>query len=234
MKRKILASVLAGVLLLQMTAGGVFAQEEAEPAEDPAEVAEIEEEDAGFGTGTLNGNTYESEFFGFRIELDDSWEFEDRDSLNTISSSIDEIATDEIKEALDSGVAYIDMLAQNTTTYENINVAITKLPVNEALMFQVQLDSYMQNFMDTVRTELDAMGFMDIEMQLNQIEFAGKTVPSLKIKSYPEMYEGELAVYQTQIMIVNGSYMCNVGCTSYNEDTTDDLLSYCSAFGEDA
>lgn len=234
MKKKLLAGILTGMMLLQMTTGGVFAEEtgaEAEAASESTQIDEedIESEDAKFGTGKIDGKIYVQEFFGFSIELDDGWEFADEESMKSLSNEVSNAGSESIKEAVDNGTSYLDMYAENSATFQNLNTTITKISMQEALRFTVDPDSVISLMLEPLKEEIAKVGLTDAEVKQDEIEFMGETVSCIRILSYPEAYGGDVGVFQTQVYFQEGTYLCTLTATSYLEDSTEDVLAMCSS-----
>ena len=225
MKKKLLAAILTGMMLLQAAATGVFA---AEAAEETVEEAEIEEADSRFATGTVDGQTYTQDFFGFSVEVDGDWVFANEEQLEAMGNSLMELGTEEVKDALDSGSSYLDMYAENGSTFQTVNVAISKLPMLEALQFLNDQSKAVGAMLDALKMQIEQMGFSEAEVTQGETEFLGETVPCVQIVSYPEQAGGEIALYQTQVYIQSGSYLCTLTASSYMDDTTQDILAFCS------
>ena len=232
MKKKLLAAVLTGMMLLQVTAPAVFADEAAgaagETAEETADEAEIEEADSRFGTGTVDGQTYTQDFFGFSVALDGDWAFANEEDLEAMGNTLMEMGTDEVKEAIDSGTSYLDMYAENGTTFQTVNVTIAKLSMLAALQFKNNKSKAVGDMLVDIKPQIEQMGFSNAEITQDEIEFLGETVPCIRILSYPEQTGGDIALYQTQVYIQSGSYLCTLTASSYIEDTSQDIFAYCS------
>lgn len=221
MKKKLLAALLTGLMLLLMTAPAVFAAE--------AEEAEIEEEDSKFGTGTVDGQTYTQDFFGFSMELDGDWVYANEEQMEALGNSLMEVGTDEVKDAIDSGSSYLDMYAENGTTFQTVNVTIAKLSMLAALQFANNQSLAVEAMLGDIKTQIEQMGFSDAEVSQGEVEFLGETVPCVRIVSYPEQAGGEIALYQTQVYLQSGTYLCTFTASSYMEDSTQDIFAYCSS-----
>ncbi len=221
MNRKILAGLMTGMLVLQMSVAGVWGAE-------AADEEQIEEESEKVGTGTVNGLTYEQDYFGFAVELEDGWMLADEEQLQQLGNSLTDMATDEIRDAIDSGNSYLDMYGENSETFQNINATITKISLPEAILFTTDPATVVGEMIDPIKDQIEQMGFSNVEIKQDEIEFMGDMVPSVRIVSYPEELGGEIPLYQTQVYFQKGTYLLSLTATAYVDDTTLDILSYCT------
>lgn len=229
MKRKLLVSVLTGMLVLQMAGGSVWAAEAAQD-ETVSESAqeEIEAEDEKFATGSMEGQSYVQEFFGCRVDLGEGWVFADEEQLKTMNSQVGDAGSDVIKDAVDSGTSYLDMYAENADTYQTVNATITKLSILEAVSFSTNMDGVISQMIEPAKAEIEKVGLTGAEVTKDETTFLGETVPCVKVVSYPESMGGEIPIYQTQVYLKEGTYLCTITATAYVEDTTADVLAMCS------
>ena len=213
--------MLISVLALQLSAFGVTA---AEAASDVSE-EEIESEDTNFAAGTVDGQSYIQEFFGVRLDLDDAWSIADEETMATLRNvAIDSMSTEEVKEALASGSSYMDFYAENAGTFQNINTTITKLPLEEALMFRINAKSLLESALPTVKAELEGIGYKNVSTACNEATLMGKTAPCINTEAYLETDGGDVPMYQEQVYLIEGSYMLCFTVTSYLEDSSQAII----------
>lgn len=221
MKKKIFAGLLISILALQLSAFGVTA---AETASDITE-EEIQSEDTHFAAGTTDGQSYIQEFFGIRLDLDDSWTFASESELAELNkAAVDSISSDEVRKSLEEGNSYMDMYAENADTLQNINSNITRFSLTEALLFRTGSNIVLEGALPTVKSELEGLGYTNVSAECSETLFLGKSTPCINTSAYIETGNGDVPMYQKQVYITEGSYLFCITTTSFFEDTNQDII----------
>lgn len=218
-KRNILASALA---LLVLTAGcSSTPSEDAAPAEEtPAEEKEPEQTaDLGplFERGTVDGQSYVNDFFGFRGDFSNDWVIANDDELATMSQQTGESINNEIaKEKITDGSAILDFYGQSPRSGETVNIYMEDMG-----RLGMSADLLISANKSLVAKELEDQKFENVSVEKGTAVFLGQEVPCTRISA---VYAG-LDFYECQVYVINGRNIASITAASFNEDTTDAILA---------
>lgn len=226
---KLVSAVASAFLALSLVAcGGSKATTEPDTAEqaETAEQATTEKIDMaaeGYVKGTYDGKTYTSDFFGFSYTLPDGYAFATEEEVAELNSMTAEaFQDDELNEALESGVAVIEMSAKDPQTNSNINMSIERFDPAIAEEYSVQqiTDQVFTNIKDD-NSALEALGCTDITSKLTTVDVNGKeaTVVETHAKN------GDVELSQYYFIIVAKNFICNICCTATNATDMATTLS---------
>lgn len=129
---------------------------------------------AKYESGTVQGDAYTNELFGVQFTLPEGFAFYDEAQMADMNKLVGEITSDEdILAALESGVAYFDMVAA-AEGGDNLNVVIQYAGTPEA-------------------AAIDAVGYLEASAAMvpKQMEDAGMTVKTIETGTYANPKTGD-------------------------------------------
>ncbi|MBQ9957787.1 MAG: hypothetical protein IJO89_01925, partial [Clostridia bacterium] len=113
-----------------------------------------------------------------------------------------------------------DMQATKADSSANIVLNIEKIgSLSGALMSE---EEYANSTLDGLKSGLESAGLSNIEASVTSVTFAGKEHAAIVVIG--EAYG--VKVYEKIVCFKKGKYVAAVAFASYNDDTTDEMLSY--------
>lgn len=202
--KKLLALLLAAVMLLSMTACG-------------GEGGEAETtEPAGPAVGTISGNTYTNTFFGMGCTLDSTWTVADQAQMMEIFGVAEDLLSD---AALDSdGMAY-SFYAAKEDGLTTLNIVLENLGMVYGMLLDEQ--GYVETAVKQLPATFEALGMTNVSTEITTLSFAGGNHAAIKLSG--DLYG--ITFYETLVCVKQGSYIAVVTAASYYEDTTGDILA---------
>ena len=202
-------------------------EEEAEeaPAESTEEAAETTVPAELLGKQT--DSSYINEFFGLRYDAPATWYILSREEIATIMGLTISTFDDESYAKLLTDNGYVtDLYAMDTVpaiegtqAFNNLNVAIQDIGKLYGIMFnEKQIAEASAN---SVKEALSAQGMTDIEAEVGEMEFMGKTCVCMTITSKVN----GIGMYQKQVYLKNGSALAAITASTLGEDKTDEILA---------
>ena len=213
MKKTAITILLLCALVFTMT-GAAFA-----PSEE--ETAEI----FGEAFGTIEDDRYVNEYFGLGFAPPEEWTFYTEEELAemmnlTIAVMEDEDLRETMRNFMEDGSSVTNMAARKGIGTQNLNMRLMK---NENGMLMMYSEEYiLKQIVATVEDQLTAAGYEDLELEIREIEFAGKAKPALFITG--AFYN--IPVYQAEILLMGEEYYAIVTFTSLQEDLLEEQFEY--------
>ncbi|MDO4805146.1 MAG: hypothetical protein Q4A32_10055 [Lachnospiraceae bacterium] len=180
-----------------------------------------------FSDGTIVQKTYLQEYFGYRLVLDEDWEFATDKELEEQNRAVAEAAGDEAAFAkiMENGDLCTDMMASNTVTGNAVVVRLAQVGLADVLGKEEERDARLA---EAVRADAEAAGLKNIETTATEATFLGKPVKAIGVK-------GELALsdeYSTEmwyrvVMTRKGEYASVIfvtGFTDFGGDNFQEIL----------
>lgn len=198
--KKLFAVILVVALLLSFTACGKETKKE-------------------FSRGVITENTYENEFLGLGVTLDENWVFYTDEQIAALYGLTTEMLGDDFEEYLKTATVIYDMQVIHKFNAANINVNFEKLSALGDVQ-TANMEVFVSSIMPTVANSLETIGCTDVSYELCDIKIGDKTFEGAKTKA---TLSG-LQLYQTVVCIKCDGYIANISVTSYLEDTTDSIL----------
>jgi hypothetical protein len=173
---------------------------------------------AEFNIGTISGNVYENDFFGYRLTLPDGYTFVSNESLAMLNgrSTQSQEDTASIIKSIDKGNAVTIAFAEDASGYNTINIVISNTGYADA-----DENFIMSAADDSVKAVLEASGFTVNEFAVKEMVVAGDKHPILVV-------DGEFAgngFYEKQMAAVKDGYSMNITFANFIEDNTTTGLS---------
>lgn len=201
--------------------GGEVTEEQAEDYE------EAEAKDEAFEPGTVNATTYTQSHFGFKVTLEEPWVYASADELAAQNQIIiDAAGDDSVREAVEKGNLYVDMVATNQESFNTLMVRIVKMGLAD---FFLDEDVLYEAYADAIHQDAVSTGLTDIEDVSGNVTFLGESVRYVGVK-------GQLAVtddYSTEmwyncILRQEGTYACLIffsGFSEFGGETFEELAA---------
>lgn len=195
----------------------------------PTETEPVTEaaEDETVAMGRMVGGVYTNSYTGYACQLDSNWTFYSAEELQEMPANVAEILGD--SDLLDDETVlsqFTDMMAENATDPASMNVAYTKLPIQERVIYAMMDDAAV---VDTILQQKDTL----LEVYAN----AGITVESMESVTINFLGEERVAIhtaasiqgipyYMLQISDFGlGAYGVTLTLATYLEDNTADLAA---------
>lgn len=174
-----------------------------------------------FELGLTEGNTYTSEFLGVSCTVPDSWAYYSPDQLKEMNSAVyDTMGDNPLKEALAKADIIYDMYVMDSSSGQNINIAIENMEVSYGTILDES--SYLDMSIEMLKSGLESTGVTDITTERNTVEMAGEKREGLMITSN---LQGNV-MYQQIVPIRKGNHMACITFTCFNNNTLDEMSKY--------
>ena len=196
---------------------------EPEPASEPETEPETKtEDDENFSVGATLNNTYENEYFGIGITLDDNWVFSTQEEINEINGFVqDTLDDDAYVEALESGIVYTDMYAHDIDSQFTINTTIERL--NALSTFTIDEEKYIDLSMENadLKGVLEGMGFEISLVEKGSVTIAGEEHPCVAIEGSIQGID----FFEKVTVIKEGNYIMGITISALMDNIIDDIFA---------
>ena len=224
--KRIIALLLALVLVLSLAACGKEAEKSAAPdaTEAPVETTQAVDEGKPVTLGRVENGVYTNEYIGIGCALDSAWTFKTAEELQELPAQVQELLQD--TEYADASLRqFTDMMAENVDAMVNMNVQYTQLSLQEriayaALSSEALVDLVMKESASMAEAYAQA-GIEGAVMEKVSIKFLGQdrygVYTSASVQGYP--------YYMLQIFDYGlGRYGVTITVASFFEDNTGAML----------
>jgi len=260
MKKRFFAAVLAATMLMSLTACGkdvkaISSVEEAveetvasveevaeeavveaateEATETATEEASEETEEDVIISGTVDGNIYTNEFFGFKVEAKDGYTFAD----DSLKETIGDVATEKLdgvdtklgklaSESVKNGEQIVDFYLTDSAFANTMNMTMSYL--GSSSYSQESMESIMTIMLPSIKESYEQMGLSDIECEMSKTTISGKEFPCIVLTGKGETEGITFDMYITQVFMVKDGYMACFTVGTILEDSRDELLGMIS------
>ncbi|MBP5599871.1 MAG: hypothetical protein J6X48_06330 [Lachnospiraceae bacterium] len=254
MKKKIFAAILAAAMVMSLTACGKdtkvtssveevveeavasveeAAEEVVEEAVEEVAAEETAEEDVDI-TGTIDGNVYTNEFFGFKVEAAEGYTFADDNLKDTIGdvaqekiegtdTALGKLASQKVKE----GGQVVDFYLADSTFLNTLNLTMSYL--GSSSINQESMESIMSIMLPSLKETYEQMGFSDLTCEMSTTTVMGKDTPCIVLQGKGESEGITFDMYINQAFMVKDGYMACFTAGTALEDHRDDLLAMISS-----
>ena len=215
-------------------------EQEEEPAEETVEAA-TEEENAWeeLEIGTTSQSTYKNEYFDIALTVNEEWAFATEEEIEETNKMVIESLSDgsanaeSVKNALEKGGTYTDMIVYYMDGTINMNTTIGKISFLEQA--SAKRGTLIEDIISSNGKEMEelyesAYGMENVKVTAGETTFCGETTTCLVINAKTQ----GLPLYMKQVYIVRDGYNAIVTATSFIEDYTDDALALFTAAEADA
>ena len=172
---------------------------------------------AEYEHGTIDGNVYTNDFFGFSFAIDDGWSFSDEEALRQLNQSVsDFLDNDSITEALQSGQTFIDMQAANDSDPVNsINLTVSYAPGTAGI------EDINDASIKVMKNMYENAGFENIEITKTKAKVNGGAVDAL----VTTLTQSDVDFCEKQFFLISGDYLGTITISGASEEECDKLLS---------
>lgn len=167
--------------------------------------------------GQIDGQRYENSFIGLGCQLDDSWMVESQENAALLLGLTGQLM--DAAELIEQKGVFCDFYALYSDGYSSINIMVQK---ENAITETMSDDAYLEAALASAYASLEAVGFSEIQSRLDTVEFAGQDRRAIRVTAIV----GESPIYEAQIPIRRDGYIFSITAASFNEDLTEQFLSY--------
>lgn len=230
MKKRITGLLAAFMLLGVLTACGGEVPEDASGTTDTTqETSEAPETEVvqGFQVGQMEDGIYTNEFLGISCQLSEDWTYLSNEEIAQLNGEMLESITDaELSEALSESATTQDMYAASANGLATINVIVE----NMGVIYGAAVDegAYLEIAAPAVDEALAQTGMSDIQVETGTMAFAGADHSTLRVTGTMS----GIPVYETMVCIKEGNYMGVITMVCYQEDITEEMVSWFTALPE--
>lgn len=172
------------------------------------------------GKYDTSAKKYSSETFGISATFDDNWEIYDDSKLATVSGMKSSTDEDFIK-ALDSNGYVFDFYAVNKDAESGTSINITIDNLKKSGNMLLSEENLAKTAIEQIKTQFEAQGGTMDKAEKTTITFAGKEMHSAEYK----VTAGGVTIYEIQVFIKKGGYLCTVTLASLSEEAVKGLAS---------
>lgn len=215
--KRILALLLSVLLLFSFAGAGTpIAGEDPEPSAAP-----IWSDEHMFSLGTINGDTYENQYLGYGCKLE-GWTFADAGTIATMNQFASATMSEDIQELYRSSASFTEMYASSADGLKSVNIQyqnIEKMYGNT--IDGLDLDALMQVIAPQLPSVLEQSGYSGVTVEAGSVSIGNDVHPGVIINGTVS----GLKCYQKQACIRTDEYIIYLCATSFQTDTTDEILS---------
>ena len=177
------------------------------------------------GKYDTSAKKYTSETFGIAATLDDNWEVYGDSELATVSGMKGSSNDEDFISALDSNGYVFDFYAVNKDEESgtSINITIDNLKKSGNALFSEE--NLAKAAVEQIKTQFESQGAKMDKANKTTTTFAGTERHSADYK----VTANGVAIYEKQIFIKKGGYLCTITLASLSEETVKGLVSNFSA-----
>lgn len=182
-----------------------------------------------FQRGTVEGQTYTSEFLGLTCEAPEDFSYlsdEEIARLNdiTLESMTNEALSEEMRQQLEDGSQVQDMYLMTEDGRYWISITIDQLENSD-----IDMDAFIASGVTQAESAYQSIdGMEDVASTAQTVTFMGGQYSGIITTA---AYNG-FPVCSLQVCIPLEQYICAITFTSYVEDRTDEMMTFFSAVPE--
>ena len=198
----------------------IVLDEDGFPVYDEAEEIPLAE-DAAFVRGDLTDAGFDNAFFGFRFALPEGWKVlpEGAAGLPGQKQDTAESTDADLAAYLKSGGICYAFAASDEHGYNNTFVALERIRTIHVEMMTPE--ALMLKAAEHLEESFAAAGAELIAAEEGMEEFLGEERPVIRIQARL----GDTDIYETQVIVMKGTYAANILAVSYGSDTTGTILA---------
>lgn len=207
--KKLLCAILSLTMLLTLAAVGTPAALAAEPAVKAADML-----------GTKDGNVYENEALGMRVEFPENWQIlSSEEAMKLLNAGMEILDRDSIAEMLEKNSAVFDLYAMKTdNSGDNLNIQLQNLnALQEAVLTEEKIAAINAGSMEE---ELERAGFEMTDLRQDTMVFCGSEHPMLAVT----MEIQGVSMYSRAVFVKNGNYLATITVSSLDEGRCEEML----------
>ena len=197
-------------------------EDDLEATDDSSGEAEPTEKEEDFERGTIDGDTYRSEFFGISYTLPEDYQFASDEQLAEMANITTDMLEDEASQkALESGRVLFDMYAY-APDGQNISITIEK--ANALTGVLISVDQYREICISKLDGQLEGTG-MEVTAHDDTTYRIGDT--DYLAENIVLSYEGT-EIFEKLVFLKNGSIFGIMTATDSSLEGAEQLLSHCA------
>ena len=170
--------------------------------------------------GSTSDNKYENKFFGIGCKLNDDWTFLSNGEIREMNDITNDMGDDEMASTLETAEIIYDMSAVKSNSSGNIVINIENLGIISSATMKE--DEYAASSVEGIKSTFEDLMAENISVKKTTVTFAGGSHAAIEVGCEIS----GIKVYQKVVCYKKDKYMACIALTSYNEDTTDEMLSY--------
>jgi len=246
MKKKIVASMLSIAMLLTITGCSGSSETdfkssvaENKVTESPAtegateQVTPSESEAKEIFLGTVNGDSYTNDYFGFKVNTIDGFSFADDELIKLIgfvsAKTLKESKTitgKNVAQSLESGTTITDCLLKDNDLMNSLSVTLGSI---DKSFTNDDLEYLLDNIIPSLKPSLNSLGAQDLVCERSTTTFCGAETPCIIIE-YNTVNNGvALNMHMIEVLIVKDGYSATITAQAVNENDPMTLLNTVSS-----
>lgn len=176
--------------------------------------------------GKVIGSTYENEYFGFQIDLDDSWTFINDADLAEVNGLDEDYSVSDVSRRARKGQAFTIMEAGDEDQHEHMTV----MAKYENHLFGISEDSLIKNDIDTMTSVWQKeYGTDDLVTGQSTVQIESKEYPCIIARGTTTAtdssgHEADAVMYIRRMYIIKDNAYAAIEAASTTEDHTKELL----------
>lgn len=181
-------------------------------------IAEPEETEKTFETGTVNGDVYENEFTGMGYKLNAGWTFYSDDQIRELNNATGDMMEEEYQKLLENSTVIYEMFAVDSEGINNFNVNVEKL--NKMQMNNFDISSNFEQSFPIIESSYENMGYTDVAYEVGTAVVAGRELDVMYITAEIS----GIPMYQTMFSYRCGQYLVSACASTFYEDTSAEIF----------
>lgn len=195
-------------------------ESETTTTEEPETEPTRAESKGGYVRGTVEGNTFTSEFLGLSCTVPEGWTFYSEEQMQEIGGEVVDYADEDDQETMENAKLIYEMFVIDESTGCNINMNLQKLNVLQ--MMAVDTEQVLKSQLDSTTSLLENMGVTDLQMELGTMEMDGKAFDAVEVSGKIQGIE----YYAAVVVFLKENYIATVTFTSMFTDRTEEFLGW--------
>lgn len=176
--------------------------------------------------GKVTGSTYENEYFGFQINLDDSWIFINDEDLAEVNGLDEDYSVSDVSRRARKGQVFTIMEAGDEDAHEHMTV----MAKYENHVFGISKDTLIENDINTMTTVWEKKyGTDDLVTGQSTVQIGSKEYPCVIARGTTTAtdengIEADAVMYIRRVYIIKDNAYAAIEAASTTEDHTKELL----------
>lgn len=176
-------------------------------------------DEKAFATGTNDGTTYENTFIGIGCTLDGDWEFSSDEDIREMNELTLEMMGDDYAAAIQNAEIVYDMMANNLTTGDSININLENLDLLYGSVLSEE--EYVDMALPTMQELFGGEGMEGTTIEKATFTLAGQEHYGFNVS----MTMMGIEIHEAVVCVKAGSYMACITVASSTKESVTDLLA---------
>ena len=208
--KKLLAILLAGVLVFSMTACAGNEDVSGQIIGNETEIA--------VSLGKAEGNVYESDFLGIGFNLPEGWSFYTDEQIRELNNLTKDMADDDVAKQLAEARLIHDMYAMDSTG-SSTTIILEKMSAISSTI--VDEKTYAASSSRQIPKALESLGFTNVKTSIGSTNLCGNEHVTIDITAT----SSNGVLYEKVICVNVGQYIACITVTSLDEASTATILA---------